>query len=132
VAVVRLGLLFGGLVIVADLFFMLLMERSLNGDDASSLLQIDLFLNLVLFSILGVLVVRQARVMFAGAIAGLLAGLLDAVVISAALLMVPPMPSLDALEFQFAQNVVMGTLFAGLSGVVFALAQRWSSGQRRR
>ena len=131
-AVVRLGLLFGGLVIVADLFFMLLMERSLNGDDASSLLQIDLFLNLVLFSILGVLVVRQARVMFAGAIAGLLAGLLDAVVISAALLMVPPMPSLDALEFQFAQNVVMGTLFAGLSGVVFALAQRWSSGQRRR
>jgi hypothetical protein len=132
VAVVRLGLLFGGLVIILDLLFMLLMERTLNAEDIAGFEQVDLFLNLVLFSILGVLVVRQAHVMFAGFLAGLFAGLLDAIVVSAASLMVPPAPSLDALEFGFAQNVVIGTLFAGLSGVMFALVQRWSSGQRRR
>jgi hypothetical protein len=122
----------GGLVILVDLLFMLLMERSLNADDVAGFAQIDLFVNLVLFSILGVLVVRQCHVMFAGAVAGLLAGLLDAIVVSAATLMVPPTPSMDVLEFQFAQNVVVGMLFAGLSGVTFALVQRWSSGQRRR
>jgi len=46
--------------------------------------------------------------------------------------MVPPPPSLEVLEFGFARNLVIGTLFAGLSGVVYALVQRWSGGQRRR
>ena len=132
VSVVRLGLLFGGLIIIVDLGFMALNQRTLSADDIAAFEQIDLVLNLVLFSILGVLVVRETKIMFAGAIAGLFAGLLDAIVVTAAALMVPPPQSLENLEGQFAQNLVIGTVFAGLSGIVFALVQRWSGGQRPR
>jgi hypothetical protein len=132
VAVLRLGVLMGGLVIIVDLAFTALMQRSLSADDVAAFVQVDLFLNLVLFSILGVLVVRETNVIFAGAVAGLFAGLLDAIVVTAASLMVPPPPPLEALEEQFAQNLILGTLFAGLSGLVFALVQRWSGGRRSR
>lgn len=132
VSVVRFGLLIGGLIIIVDLGFIALMQRTLNADDIAAFEQIDLILNLVLFSTLGVLVVRETGVMFAGAVAGLFAGLLDAIVVTAASVMVPPPPPLERLEEQFAQNLIIGTIFAGLSGVVFALVQRWSGGQRPR
>jgi hypothetical protein len=131
VAVLRLGLLIGGIVIILDLLFMLLMQRSVNADDITAFVQLDLLLNVVLFSILGVLVVRQTGIIFSGAVAGLFAALLDAIVVTAASLMVPPPPPLDSLEAQIAQNLIIGTVFAGLSGVVFALVGRWSGGQRR-
>jgi hypothetical protein len=131
-SVLRLGLLIGGIVIILDLLFMLLMERSLNADDAAAFVEVDLFLNVMLFALLGVLIVRDTTLMLAGFVAGFLAGLLDAIVVTAASVMVPPPPTLDALEFQFAQNVLIGMAVAGLSGVVFALVQRWSGGQRSR
>jgi len=132
VAVLRLALLMGGLVIILDLFFMLLTQHSASADDIATFDLMDLFLNVVLFSVLGVLVVRQTGLMLAGAVAGLFAGLLDAIVITAAFLMVPPPQTFDMLEGRFVQNLVVGTLVAGLSGLVFALGQRWSGGQRRR
>src|SRR5579859_8182787 len=58
VAVLRFGLLMGGLVIILDLFFMLLTQHSVSADDIATFDLMDLFLNVVLFSVLGVLVVR--------------------------------------------------------------------------
>jgi hypothetical protein len=132
VSVLRLGLLIGGLVIITDLSATAIIERSVSADDVAAVSDIDEILNYVLFSLLGVLVVRDTSVMLSGAVAGVFASLLDAIVVTAASLMVPPPPSLDALEFGFARNLVIGTLFAGLSGVVYAVVQRWSAGQRPR
>ena len=70
--------------------------------------------------------------MFAGAVAGIFASLLDAIVVTAASLMVPPTPPPDALAVGFARNLIIGTVLAGLSGIVYALVQRWSGGQRSR
>jgi hypothetical protein len=131
-SVLRLGLLFGGLVIIVDLGFTALMQRSLSADDVQAWETLDEIMNYVLFSVLGVLVVRETNIIFAGAVAGFMAGLLDALVVSAASLMVPPQPTLDVLEVGFARNLIIGTVFAGLSGLVYALVQRWSSGQRPR
>ena len=128
----RLGFLIGGLVIIVDLFFLLLTQRSINPEDAAAFGDVDEILNYVLFSLLGVLVVRETRIMFAGAVAGVFASLLDAIVVTAAQVMVPPPLPLDALEFGFARNLLIGTVFAGLSGVVYLLVQRWSGGQRPR
>ena len=101
-------------------------------DDAAAIADIDEILNYVLFSLLGVLVVRDTGMMLSGVVAGVFASLLDAIVVTAASLMVPPPPTLEALEFGFARNLVIGTVFAGLSGIVYALVQRWSGGRRSR
>ncbi|MBV8714627.1 MAG: hypothetical protein JOZ65_06120, partial [Chloroflexi bacterium] len=69
IAVLRLGLLMGGLVIILDLFFILLDQHSANADDIQTFDLMDLFLNVVLFSVLGVLVVRQTGRTLAGALA---------------------------------------------------------------
>jgi hypothetical protein len=132
VSILRLGLLVGGLVIIADLSATAMIERTVSADDVAAIGDIDEILNYVLFSLLGVLVVRETGVMLSGAVAGVFASLLDAIVVTAASLMVPPPPSMDVLEFGFARNLVIGTLFAGLSGIVYALVQRWSGGQRPR
>ncbi len=132
ISVLRLGLLIGGLVIIIDLLTMLISEQTANPDEIAVWAQIDELANFVLFSFLGVLVVRETRVIFAGAVAGVFASLLDAIVVTAAALMVPPAQSLDALGGNFAWNLLIGVVFSGLSGVVYALVQRWSNGQPRR
>jgi hypothetical protein len=132
VSVLRLGLLIGGLVIIADLGATAIVERTVINEDVQAVLDVDEILNYVLFSLLGVLVVRDTGIMYAGAVAGVLAGLLDAIVVTAASLMVPPPPPMEVLALGFARNLIIGTVFAGLSGVVFALVQRWSGGQRSR
>ena len=132
ISVLRLGLLIGGLVIIIDLLTMLITEQTTNPDEIAVWAQIDELANYVLFSLLGVLVVRDTGLMLAGVVAGVFASLLDAIVVTAASMMVPPPPTADALEFGFARNLLIGTLFSGLSGVVYALVQRWSDGQRRR
>jgi hypothetical protein len=131
-SVLRYGLLMGGLVIIADLGAQAITQRSASADDVQAVLDIDNILNYVLFSILGVLVVRDTNIIFAGVVAGLFAALLDAIVVSLAAIMVPPQPSWEAIGVQFAANMVIGTVFAGVSGVVYALVQRWSGGQRSR
>ena len=132
VSVLRLGLLIGGLVIITDLSATAIIERTFSADDAAAIADIDEILNYVLFSLLGVLVVRDTSMMLSGVVAGVFASLLDAIVVTAASLMVPPPPTLDVLEFGFARNLVIGTVFAGLSGIVYALVQRWSGGRRSR
>ncbi len=131
-SVVRLGLLVGGLVIITDLAATALIQRTVSADDIATIADVDEILNYVLFALLGVLVVRDTSIMFAGAVAGIFASLLDAIVVTAASLMVPPTPPPDALAVGFARNLIIGTVFAGLSGIVYALVQRWSGGQRSR
>jgi len=130
--VLRLGLLIGGLVIIVDLLMLLLMQHSAAPEDAAAFADIDDILNYVLYSLLGVLVVRDTGIMLSGVVAGVFASLLDAIVVTAATLMGPTPLSLDVLETGFAKNLVIGTVFAGLSGIVYALVQRWSGGQRSR
>jgi hypothetical protein len=132
ISVVRLGLLIGGLVIITDLAATALIQRTVSADDMAAIADVDEILNYVLFALLGVLVVRDTNIMFAGALAGIFASLLDAIVVTAASLMVPPTPPPDALAVGFARNLIIGTVFAGLSGVVYALVRRWSGGQRSR
>jgi hypothetical protein len=132
ISVVRLALLVGGLVIITDLAATAMIQRAAGADDVATIADIDEILNYALFALLGVLVVRETSVMLSGVVAGALASLLDAVVVTAASLMVPPVPPPDALMVGFARNLVIGTVFAGLSGVVYTLVQRWSAGQRPR
>src|SRR4051795_11221661 len=78
VSVLRLGLLIGGLVIITDLAATAIIERSVSAEDAQAIADIDEILNYLLFSLLGVLVVRQTGIMLSGAVAGIFASLLDA------------------------------------------------------
>ena len=89
-------------------------------------------LNYALYALLGVLVVRDTNIIYAGVAAGFVASLLDAIVVSAASLMMQPTPPPEALWIGFARNLFTGTVFAGLSGIVYVLVQRWSGGRRRR
>jgi hypothetical protein len=129
--VVRLGLLIAGLVIIADLTTTAFKQRTFSADDVAAFETIDNLVNIVLFSLLGVLVARQTGLMLAGVLAGLLAALLDAIVVSAAELMAPPGTPISVIEETFIWSVVLGTVFAGLSGAVYIIAQR-SGGRRSR
>jgi hypothetical protein len=130
-SVLRLGLLLGGLIIIADLSAQALIQRTPSAEDAAAIAEVDDIVNFVLFSLLGVLVVRDTGLMFAGVLAGLFAAILDDIVVTAAALLAPQPTPLDVIEFGFARNLIIGTIFAGLSGVVYAVVQRWSAGGRR-
>ena len=130
-SVVRLGSLIAGLIIIADLSTKVFTQRTFSADEAAALAQIDNLVNIVLFSLLGVLVVRQTGLMLSGVVAGAFASLLDAIVVAAASLMAPPPTPPAEVQAQFLENLVVGTLFAGLAGVLYAIVQR-SSGRRPR
>src|SRR5881398_2780043 len=83
VSVFRLGLLIGGLIIIVDLSAQALIQRTPSADDAVAIAEIDDILNYVLFSLLGVLVVRDTGLMYAGVVAGLFAAFLDDIVVTA-------------------------------------------------
>jgi hypothetical protein len=131
-SVLRLSVLIGGLIIIVDLASTALAQRTVSVDDAAAIDQVDNLINYLLFSLLGVLVARDTGMLWSGAIAGVLASLLDAIVVTAAAVLAPGPPPLDVLEFSFARNLVVGTVFAGLAGLVYTLAQRWSGGRRSR
>ena len=137
----RFGVLIGGLVIIVDLLTQVIIQRTANADDAVAVLQADQIANVLLYVLLGVLVVRDIGLIYGGAAAGLIAGLLDAVVVTAAALLAPhppPSPDPQALSEQTvlvlgaAQNIVQGVIFAGASGAIYALIQRMPGGRRPR
>lgn len=130
-SVVRWGLLIGGLVIIADLATQATLQRTTSPDDVTSLVAADHIINVVLFLTLGVLVVRETGVFYLGAIAGVFASVLDSIVVAAAGVMAPPPGAQVNIEDVFIDNLTLGVLFAGLSGGVYLLIQRWSSGRRR-
>jgi hypothetical protein len=132
-SVLRWGVLIGGLVIIADLTAQAVSQRTVSPDDLIAIGTTDDVVNYILFSILGILVVRETGLIYLGAIAGVFASLMDAIVVATAASMAPPSgPEVASIEEYFIKNLAIGTLFAGLSGVVYVLVQRWSGGRRSR
>ena len=84
ISVVRWGVLLGGLVIIVDLATQVASQRTLVPDDLDAIWAADEIINFVLFSILGILVVRDTGLIYLGAVAGIFASLLDATVVAAA------------------------------------------------
>ncbi|TMF03227.1 MAG: hypothetical protein E6I52_08020 [Chloroflexi bacterium] len=125
-SVLRWGLLIGGLVIVVDLGAQAMSQRTASPDDLNAIGSADEVINYVLFSILGIIVVRDTGLFYLGAVAGVLASLLDAMVVAAAASMAPPPNGALPFEQYFAENLAIGVLFAGLSGVMYFIIQRWS------
>jgi hypothetical protein len=122
----------GGLVIIVDLAAQVASQRTLVADDLDAIGAADEIINFILFSILGILVVRESGLIYLGAIAGVFASLLDAVVVAAATSMAPPPGPAAPIEEVFLFNLAIGTVFAGISGVVYAMLQRWSGGRRQK
>ncbi len=106
VSVLRWGVLIGGLVIIADLTAQAVSQRTVSQDDLLAIGTTDDIVNYVLFSILGILVTATS--------------------------MAPPSGPEVTIEEYFIKNLAIGTLFAGLSGVVYVVVQRWSGGRRSR
>jgi len=125
-SVLRWGLLIGGLVIIVDLGAQVMSQRTASPDDLNAIGSADEVINYVLFSILGIIVVRDTGLFYLGAVAGVLASLLDAMVVAAAASMAPPPNGALPFEQYFAENLAIGVLFAGLSGVMYFIIQRWS------
>jgi hypothetical protein len=130
--IVRWSVLLGGLVIIADLAAMAAFQRTMSPDDLSAIQTVDDLANYGLFSILGVVVVRDTRLFYAGVIAGLLASFLDGVVVAAARLLTPIAGVTGAVGEVFLTNLVIGVVFAGASGLMYVLVRRWSGGPRPR
>jgi uncharacterized membrane protein len=122
----------GGLVIIVDLTSQVFSQRTLSADELDTIGAADEIINFVLFSILGILVVRDSGLMYLGAIAGVFASLLDAIVVAAATSMAPPAGPVAPIEEVFLFNLTIGTVFAGIGGVVFAMLQRWSGARRQK
>ena len=120
-SVLRWGLLIGGLVIIADLGLRLVEQRVSNQDVQSWLAGADLSINIVLFAFVGWAVMRETGGVYLASLAGLLAGLVDGLVVAASNSMAPP-PGVEAVapESDVAWNLLLGMLFA----TVAALLQR--------
>jgi hypothetical protein len=134
ISVLRWGVLSGGLVIV-DLSTQAIRQPLSSPDDRSSLAFADHVLNYVLFSIVGILVVRDTRALYLCALAGLLAAFLDGVVVTAAAMMTPsadPPLTMELLVAYFAENLGSGAAFAAVSGYIYVFMQRFSGGRRLR
>jgi hypothetical protein len=130
ICVLRWGLLIGGLIIIADLGTQAMTQRTVSPEDLSAIDEADLLINYILFSILGIIVVRDTGLFYLGAVAGVLASLLDAIVVAAAATLAPPVGGAAPVEEYFVRNLATGILFAGLSGVMYFVVQRWSGARR--
>jgi hypothetical protein len=124
--------LLGGLVIIADLAAMAAFQRSVSPDDLGAIQTMDDLANYALFSILGVVVVRETGLFYSGIIAGLLASVLDGTVVAAARLMAPIAGVTAPVGDVFLTNLIIGVVFAGASGLMYVLVRRWSGGPRPR
>lgn len=125
-------MLIGGLVIIVDLFALAVSQHATTPDDQASITTVDELLNFVLFAILGVVVVRDTGLIYMGAMAGVFASLLDAIVVAAANTMAPGPGPAPPIEEYFMSNLAIGTLFAGASGIVYGLIRRWSASRSKK
>jgi hypothetical protein len=119
-------------VIIADLTAMAAFQRTISPDDRAAIQTLDDLANYALFSILGVVVVRETGLMYAGVIAGVVAAALDGIVVAAARIMAPIAGMTAPIEDVFITNLIIGAVFSGVSGVIFMLVRRWSGGRRTR
>jgi hypothetical protein len=132
ISTLRWGVLIGGLVIIADLGTLAMMQRSFSPDDRAAIFQADVVLNWVLFSILGIIVVRETRLFYAGILAGVLGSVVDTAVVFAAQSMAA-IGGADLSIVDFVVNsVLINTGFAAVSGIAYWLVQRSAGGTRPR
>jgi hypothetical protein len=130
-SIVRWSVLIGGLVIIADLASVAMFQRTFSPDDRAAIFQVDELANWVLFSTLGIVVVRETRLFYAGILAGLLAAAIDTAVVTAAQIMA----AVSGLQPNVMDAVVYGLVnvgFAAVSGIVYWLVQRSAGGTRPR
>jgi hypothetical protein len=81
----RWSVLIGGLVIIVDLGTQAIQQRTAPSPDAiGELSTANLIANIVLFSILGAAVARKTGIFYLAALAGLLASILDGIVVATA------------------------------------------------
>ncbi len=131
-SVVRWGVLIGGLVIIADLTAQAISQRTLSPDDLMAISTADYTVNFILFAVLGVLVVRETGRAYLGAVAGVVASVLDGIVVAAAASMAPPRGPEMPIEEYLLSNLALWSLVAGLGGVVYIVVKRLSGGRRSR
>lgn len=118
----------GGLVIIADLASLLLLQRSATADP--TVVMVNQVLNAVLFTVLGAALVRETGSVRLAALAGLLAGLLDGVVVGAAQAIArPDWVPVDYTSQQLWLDAVVENV---VRGVVVATASAWLSALLRR
>jgi hypothetical protein len=123
--VLRWGLLIGGLVIIADLGSRVLQQRLTSQEIQNGIDVADWVVNIVLFSFVGVAVMRETAAVYLASLAGLLAGLIDGLVVAASNSMAPrpgvePVPP----EADILQNLLLGMLFATVAALVNRLFLR--------
>ena len=118
----RWGVLIGGLLIIADLTTRLILQRA--GQDAEeTLASLDQAINWGLLFAAGLSVQRETRNLVWAPLAGLLAGLLDGLVIAAANTINPPPGPQDNLGLLLL-NVGQGPSIALLAAVVSWVLRR--------
>jgi hypothetical protein len=128
--VLRWGCVIGGLVIIVDLGTKAVEQRLGTGVEVRSILDpLNLILNAILFSIAGASVLRETQSIRLAALAGLLAGLLDGLVVAAADALAPPppvgTPAPDTVGYEIVlYNVVIGVALAAASAWFTRLGQR--------
>jgi len=126
-AMLRWVVILGGLVIIVDLGTHAIQQRIAgSGDVLAELTNANLIANVVLFSILGAAVARQTGIFYLGALAGLLASLVDGVVVATAASMAPPPGEPAPIDVYLATNIAIGTIPAAVSALVSMLVERMS------
>ena len=123
----RWSVLIGGLVIIVDLGTQAIQQRTAPSPDAvAELANANLVANIVLFSILGAAVARKTGIFYLAALAGLVASVLDGVVVATAASMAPPPGDAMPIDMYLLQNILIGTIPAAIAGFVATLADRMS------
>lgn len=114
--------------IIADLGSRAVQQRTESPDIVGVLDTANLVLNAILFSIAGASVVRETGAVRLAALAGLLAGVIDGVVVAAADAMAPQASSPpEVLLMDVLINACLGTLLAAASAWFTRMGQRRGS-----
>jgi hypothetical protein len=121
-------LLIGGLVVIADLGTQVIEQRLTDPEAINSLIVADFVINIVLFTMMGAIIARESGLTLLGivaaCIAGLIASLVDGVVVAMAASFAPPRADPLPVQQYLLENVAIGTLATGLSAVVITLIDR--------
>jgi hypothetical protein len=121
-------LLIGGLIVIADLGTQVIEQRLTDPEAINSLVVADFVINIVLFTMMGAIIARESGLtllgILAAAIAGLIASLVDGVVVATAASFAPPRADPVPVQQYLLENVAIGTLATALSAVVITLIDR--------
>jgi hypothetical protein len=128
-------LLIGGLIVIADLGTQVIEQRLTDAEAINSLVVADFVINIVLFTMLGAIIARESGLTLLGivaaALAGMLAALVDGIVVATAASIAPARAEPLPMPQYLLENVAIGTLATALSAIVITVIDR-GLGQRTR